>query len=188
MSITPNSKATGVPCLCLCLPGFPPLWSVLHKNPDSLGWMSYCTWNKSSDNTHAPKFLFGLKEKKKESKLVPVMFALGWATKIKPRGCDCLRFYFLLICGSDRTGFSSDSCGNWCQQSSNPGKNPPLPLGMLQLSLDAALESTWDFSLRNLLLRDLLPVNSHTIRGLKTKMLSRSWNSFHVGGNFSQYL
>lgn len=101
---------------------------MLHKNPDSLGWMSYCTWNKSSDNTQAPTFLFGLKEKKREQACsCHVCSRLNYKNQTK--GCGCLRFYFLLTCGSDRTGFSSDSCGNWCQQSSNPGKNPPLPRG-----------------------------------------------------------
>lgn len=130
MSIKPNSKATGVPCLCLCLPGFSPLWSMLHKNPDSLGWMSYCTWNKSSDNTQAPTFLFDLKEeKKKKSKLVPVMFALGWAIKIKPRvvvASDFTFFWSVEVAGQDSVLALVE---NGVSKATIQGKNLPLPHG-----------------------------------------------------------
>lgn len=33
--------------------------------------------------------------------------------------CYCLRLLFLLIRGSDRSRFSSDSCGDWCQHHKN---------------------------------------------------------------------
>lgn len=144
-------------------------------------------WNKSSDNTQTPKFLFGLK-KKKESKLVPVMFVLHWATKIKPRvvvASDFTFFWSVEVTGEasvltlEETGVS---------KAPTLDKNPPLPL----LSLDAALlESSGNFSLRNLLLMDLPAITASEFtypQGLSTKMVPRSWNSFHVGGSSSQCL
>lgn len=114
------------------------------------------------------------KKKKKREQACSCHVCSRLSYKNQTKDCCCLGFYLLLICGGDRRGFSSDSCGNWCQQSNNPRQNPSFaPHALLgccsfpwmQLYWKApAISASGICSSQTFLPQQ--PVSAHILRGL----------------------